>query len=132
MASFFAQIKTKFDAEGTLVASPFTTLYMGEGPDSETYPFCVIVPAEETKQSGSFGSNYHEESFEFHAVDRTQELVEAHGDLIEAAFKDCETSLTVTGLTVIRLDLTARRSSQVEENLWEEVLEYTAEYQKPR
>jgi len=132
MATFYAQIKSRFDGNEALVASPFTKLYMGDSPDGEDYPFCVLVPQEEAKQSGSFGSNYYEESFEFHAVDRTQELVEAHGDLIEAAFHDCETELTVTGLTVIRLDLTARRSSQVEEDVWEEVLEYTAEYQKVR
>jgi len=132
MATFYAQIKSKFDGAETLVASPFSKLHMGDSPDSEDYPFCVLVPTEETKQAGSFGSNYYEESFAFHAVDRTQELVEAHGDLIEALFKDCEMTLTVTGLTVIRLDLTARRSSQLEEDVWDEVLEYTAEYEKAR
>ena len=132
MATFYAVIKTRFDADNTLVSSPFVGLYMGEAPDSEDYPFCVLVPAEETKQSGSFASNYFEENFEFHVADRTQELVEAHGDLVEAAFRDCETALSVTGLTVVRLALTARRSMQVEENLWEEVLEYTADYCKER
>lgn len=132
MATFYAVIKTRFDNTATLVSSPFSQLFMGNAPDSATYPFCVVVPAEETKESGSFGSNFFEENFAFHIADRTQELVEAHGDLVEAAFRDCETNLSVTGLTVVRLHLAARRSQQVEDDLWEEVLEYTAEYAKSR
>lgn len=131
MASFYTAIKTRFDEDGTLVSSPFAALYMAQPPKVASYPYCVLLPNEESKLSGSFGGNsFHEEQFAFHIADKTQELVEAHADLVEAAFKNCETALTVTGLTVIRLDKDTRRFEQVEKDLWECVLEYITEYEE--
>lgn len=131
MASFYTVIKARFDADGTLVPSPFAALYMAQPPKSDGYPYCVLLPNEKSKLSRSFGGNtFHEEQFGLHIVDRTQELVEAHADLVQAAFKDCETALAVTGLSVLRLDKDTRRFEQVEKDLWECVLDYATEYEE--
>ena len=131
MASFYATIKSRFDADGTLVPSPFNELFMGDAPKDEDYPFCVLVPNEETKLSRSFGgSKFHEEAFAFHVVARTQEAVETYADLVEAAFNDCEIELSVTGLTVIRLDKESRRYEQDEKDVWECVVEYVTEFEE--
>ncbi len=47
MATFYEQLKTKFDAEATLVTSPFSALFMGSVPKDTVLPWCVVVPDDE-------------------------------------------------------------------------------------
>lgn len=134
MATFYEQLKTKFDAEGTLVPSPFSALFMGSVPTITALPWCVVVPDDEVLQEGGFGSRYTTETFTFHIADSTEELVNAHATLIEAAFLDSESDFSVTGLDVIRIEKVARRYflNTDNEDLWGADLSYEVMYREVR
>ena len=133
MATFYEQLKTKFDGEATLVPSLFSQLFMGSVTPNTARPWCVVQPSDEILQEGSFGSRYTTETFVFEITDDTEELVNAHTTLIEAAFLDSESDFTVTGLSVTRIEKVNRLFSQTnDEDLWEAALSYEVTYQEVR
>ncbi len=134
MATFYEQLKTKFDGEATLVSSPFAQLFMGSVPKDTDLPWCAVEADDEVQQEGTFGSRYTTETFTFHIADATEELVNAHATLIEAAFLDSESDFNVTGLDVIRIEKVTRRYFQDADNedLWGADLSYEVMYREVR
>ena len=134
MATFYEQLKTKFDAEATLVPTPFSESFIGSAPNDIALPVCVVEPDDEVLLEGGFGSRYTTETFTFRIFDATEELVNAHTTLVEAAFLDSEADFSVTGLDVIRIEKVARRYfiSAENEDLWEASLSYEVMYREVR
>lgn len=129
---FYESLKTAFDGEATLVTSPFAELYLGEAaaPADDAIPICVVEPGEEAKEVGTFASKYCEEPFEFRVVDSTDVLVGTHCRLIDAAMDGL--TLSVSGLTNVRIDKQRGRLEQLDDDRWMGTLEYTAAYTKAR
>jgi len=135
MSDFYTAIKTHFDADVTLVASgEFSELLMAEADPSEDKPFAVLSPGDEVQLGGSFASKYYRHEFSITVVHSTQELVRAAADLVEAAFDDCESSLSMTGRNVIRIEQSPRRYAIDPDypDVWMCVLTFTVEYSEDR
>jgi len=135
MADFYAALKTAFDADTALVggaSGPFSALYMGEAPEGEDVPYCVLVPGDEPKTEGTFASIYCRETFSLHVVTATQEAGQDYTDTILLRLDDWETSLTADGLTILSLQYSNRRTTQPEQDRWETAVECEVLYQRAR
>lgn len=132
MSAFYDQIVSTFNDAATLVPSVFTALYMNQPPDAEDMPYAVLEPGDEERITGSFASTFHEGTFTITVVNSTQDLVRAQAELVEAAYLDIESDLSVSGMQVTQLDKTRRTYDNPEDDTWAAAIEFMFAYAETR
>ena len=131
---FYQEVKTLFDADATLVPSPFDEMYSGEGPEvtDDNVPICVLEPDPDVATERSYNSIYKTLRFTFRVHDKTLELVGPHLTLIKTAFQDPVASLSVSGMQIMRWDEEDSGDRQGEEDRWEAWVTYEVLFRKAR
>ncbi len=134
----YEAIKTKFDADGTLVSSPFAALYLSSPSDADlaSMPYCVLLPDEVRRVERMFnGDEQRMEAVSFHIIGQTLATLGGYDDLVETAFQDCESDLNgdsglqAAGITVQDMHKIAGRHEEGE-YAWESVQQYEIIYTK--
>jgi len=135
LADLYDAIKAAFDAEDTLVSSPFDKLHAGEvgSPTDVAMPYCsMTVPQENILDECFGGRDFVEETFAFHVVDKTRELCRAHAKLVNAVFNSRSLSLSADGIDAITMKKTGQTEEQADEDCWLCSIDYQATYWRQR